>query len=123
MEACVTPYTKSTKSYDEWKPFPDRLNAIPPRILSGSVAGVSVDMYQEDIQIWEKHVKSYKTVNNLIDSGRFRNIMDMNAGLGSFAAALDSPKLWVMNVMPTIAEKDTLAVISERGLIGIYHDW
>ncbi|PPD90327.1 hypothetical protein GOBAR_DD12729 [Gossypium barbadense] len=28
-----------------------------------------------------------------------------------------------MNVMPTIAEKDTLGVISDRGLIGIYHDW
>ncbi|KAB2020481.1 hypothetical protein ES319_D07G071300v1 [Gossypium barbadense] len=123
MEACVTPYPKSTKSYEEWKPFPDRLNAIPPRISSGSVPGISVDMYQEDIQIWEKHVKSYKSINNLIDSGRFRNIMDMNAGLGSFAAALDSPKLWGMNVMPTIAEKDTLGVISDRGLIGIYHDW
>uniref|UniRef100_A0A0V0H6M8 Methyltransferase n=1 Tax=Solanum chacoense TaxID=4108 RepID=A0A0V0H6M8_SOLCH len=49
--------------------------------------------------------------------------MDMNAGLGSFAAALESPKLWVMNVVPTIAEQDTLGVVYERGLIGIYHDW
>ncbi|KAL9999823.1 putative S-adenosyl-L-methionine-dependent methyltransferase [Helianthus debilis subsp. tardiflorus] len=49
--------------------------------------------------------------------------MDMNAGLGSFAAALESPKSWVMNVMPTVSKKDTLGVIFERGLIGIYHDW
>ncbi|KAL4315618.1 hypothetical protein AHAS_Ahas15G0203100 [Arachis hypogaea] len=49
--------------------------------------------------------------------------MDMNAGLGSFAAAIQSPKLWVMNVVPTTAEKSTLGVIYERGLIGIYHDW
>jgi hypothetical protein len=49
--------------------------------------------------------------------------MDMNAGLGGFAAALESPKLWVMNVVPTIAETSTLGVIYERGLIGIYHDW
>ncbi|CAA2998392.1 probable methyltransferase PMT2 [Olea europaea subsp. europaea] len=28
-----------------------------------------------------------------------------------------------MNVMPTIAEIDTLGVIYERGLISIYHDW
>ncbi|XLU61860.1 hypothetical protein S245_021069 [Arachis hypogaea] len=48
---------------------------------------------------------------------------DMNAGLGSFAVAIQSPKLWVMNVVPTIAEKSTLGVIYERGLIGIYHDW
>ncbi|KAE8720459.1 putative methyltransferase PMT2 [Hibiscus syriacus] len=127
MEACATPYPEQTEkdgvAGGEWKPYPDRLNAIPFRISSGSVAGVSVDMYQKDIRIWEKHVKAYKSINNLIDSGRFRNIMDMNAGLGSFAAALESPKLWVMNVMPTIAEKYTLGIIYERGLIGIYHDW
>jgi hypothetical protein len=46
----------------------------------------------------------------------------MNAGLGGFAAALESPKSWVMNVVPTIA-KNTLGVIYERGLVGIYHDW
>ncbi|KAM7470892.1 hypothetical protein LguiA_009075 [Lonicera macranthoides] len=49
--------------------------------------------------------------------------MDMNAGLGGFAAALQSSKLWVMNVVPTLAKKNTLGVIYERGLIGIYHDW
>ncbi|KAL2484626.1 putative methyltransferase PMT2 [Abeliophyllum distichum] len=49
--------------------------------------------------------------------------MDMNAGLGGFAAALHSHKFWVMNVVPTVAETNTLGVIYERGLIGIYHDW
>ncbi|KAI9088908.1 hypothetical protein K1719_029187 [Acacia pycnantha] len=44
------------------------------------------------------------------------------ACLGGFAAALESPNSWVMNVVPTIAQ-DTLGVIYERGLIGIYHDW
>ncbi|CAN4080325.1 unnamed protein product [Withania somnifera] len=68
-------------------------------------------------------VCAYKKINKLIDTGRYRNIMDMNSGLGGFAAALQSPKLWVMNVMPTIADKNTLGVIYERGLIGIYHDW
>jgi hypothetical protein len=72
---------------------------------------------------WKKHVNAYKKINKLLDSGRYRNIMDMNAGMGGFAAALESPKLWVMNVVPTIAEKSTLGVIYERGLIGIYHDW
>lgn len=127
MEACVTSYPETT-SPDEvaggaWKPFPERLNAIPFRISSGSIPGISVEAYQEDIRSWKKHVNAYKRINKIIDSGRYRNIMDMNAGLGSFAAALEAPKLWVMNVMPTIAEKDTLGVIYERGLIGIYHDW
>ncbi|KAJ8753319.1 hypothetical protein K2173_019718 [Erythroxylum novogranatense] len=127
MEACVTPYPESSGADDikrgVWKPFRERVNAVPPRISSGSIPGVSVEAYLEDNRTWKKHVNGYKRVNKIIDSGRYRNIMDMSAGMGGFAAALDSPKLWVMNVMPTIAEKDTLGVIYERGLIGIYHDW
>ncbi|XP_008239959.1 PREDICTED: probable methyltransferase PMT2 [Prunus mume] len=127
MELCITPYPETSDPNEDaggaWKPFPERLNALPFRIFSGSIPGVSPETYQEDNRSWKKHVNAYKRTNKLLDTGRYRNIMDMNAGLGSFAAALDSPKLWVMNVMPTIAEKDTLGVIFERGLIGIYHDW
>ncbi|KAG4202332.1 hypothetical protein ERO13_A05G331700v2 [Gossypium hirsutum] len=39
-----------------------------------------------------------------------------------FAAALNELPLWVMNVVPIDAQ-DTLSIIFERGLIGIYHDW
>lgn len=127
MEACVTPYPETTGPDKvvggTWKSFPERLNAVPFRISSGSIKGIGVEAYQEDNRSWKKHVNSYKRINKILDSGRYRNIMDMNAGLGSFAAAIESPKLWVMNVMPNIAEKDTLGVIYERGLIGIYHDW
>ncbi|XP_038983177.1 probable methyltransferase PMT2 isoform X1 [Phoenix dactylifera] len=127
MEACVTPFPEVNSPEEvaggELKTFPDRLNAVPPRITSGSVPGFSVQKYQEDDKLWKKHVKSYKKINRYLDTGRYRNIMDMNAGLGSFAAAIESPKLWVMNVVPTIAEKSTLGVVYERGLIGIYHDW
>lgn len=127
MEACVSPYPETSSPNEvaggELKPFPERLNSVPPRIASGSISGVSVDSFEEDSKLWQKHLKAYKRINKIIDSGRYRNIMDMNAGLGGFAAALDSPKSWVMNLMPTIAEKDTLGVIFERGLIGIYHDW
>ncbi|XP_019429481.1 PREDICTED: probable methyltransferase PMT2 [Lupinus angustifolius] len=119
MENCITP----SKGSGLWKPFPERLNAVPSRISSGSVPGVSVEVFEKDNRLWKKHVNAYKRVNKILESGRYRNIMDMNAGLGSFAAALDSPKLWVMNVLPTIAEKTNLGVIFERGLIGIYHDW
>ncbi|KAI8543363.1 hypothetical protein RHMOL_Rhmol08G0211500 [Rhododendron molle] len=127
MEACVTPYPQTSSPDEvaggELKPFPNRLDDVPPRIARGSVPGVSVESFLEDNKLWKKHIKAYKRVNKIIDSGRYRNIMDMNAGVGSFAAAIESPKLWVMNVMPTVAEKDTLGVIFERGLIGIYHDW
>ena len=49
--------------------------------------------------------------------------MDMNAGMGGVAAVLEYAKLWVMNGVPAITDKDTLGVKHERGLIGIYHDW
>lgn len=125
MEQCITPYDNenSEVSYADLKPFPERLYAVPPRIANGAVSGVSVEAYLEDNKQWKKHVNAYRKINQIIDSGRYRNIMDMNAGFGGFAAALQSPKLWVMNVVPTIAEKNTLGVIYERGLIGIYHDW
>lgn len=127
MEACVTPYPEASSSEEvaggQLKTFPDRLNDVPPRIASGSVPGISVEAYHEDNRLWKKHVKAYKKINKYLDTGRYRNIMDMNAGLGSFAAAIESPKLWVMNVVPTIAEKSMLGAVYERGLIGIYHDW
>ncbi|KAG6479553.1 probable methyltransferase PMT2 [Zingiber officinale] len=127
METCITPYPEVSDSEEfaggELKPFPERLTAIPPRIASGSLAGFSINSYQEDNRKWQKHVNAYKKINKLLDSGRYRNVMDMNAGLGSFAASIDSPKLWVMNVVPTIADILTLGVIYERGLIGMYHDW
>lgn len=127
MENCVTPYPETRSQEEvaggELKPFPERLHAIPPRVDSGSIPGVSIDSFQEDNRLWKKHMSAYRRINKLLDSGRYRNVMDMNAGLGSFAAAFESPKLWVMNVMPTIADRDTLGVIFERGLIGIYHDW
>ncbi|KAL2340776.1 hypothetical protein Fmac_008716 [Flemingia macrophylla] len=119
MEDCITP----SKTSGPWKPFQERLNAVPFRITSGSVPGVSVEVFEEDNRVWKKHVNAYKRINKILSSGRYRNVMDMNAGLGSFAAALESPKLWVINVVPTIAEKANLGVIFERGLIGIYHDW
>ncbi|KAK9080454.1 hypothetical protein SSX86_000212 [Deinandra increscens subsp. villosa] len=127
MEACVTPYPKTSDgdvvAGGELQPFPQRLNAIPPRISSGSLHGISSASFEEDSKLWIKHLNAYKRVNKIIGTGRYHSIMDMNAGLGSFAAALESPKSWVMNVIPTIANKDTLGVIYERGLIGIYHDW
>ncbi|CAK7348017.1 unnamed protein product [Dovyalis caffra] len=41
---------------------------------------------------------------------------------GSFAAALTSDPVWVMNVVPA-RKPSTLGVIYDRGLIGVYHDW
>ncbi|XP_019170678.1 PREDICTED: probable methyltransferase PMT2 [Ipomoea nil] len=122
MDVCITPSPKANID-ESLKKFPERLTAIPPRIANGLVSGVSAEAYLDDNKKWKKHVSAYKRINKIIDTGRYRNIMDMNAGLGGFAAQLTSPKQWVMNVVPTIADKSTLGVIYERGMIGIYHDW
>ncbi|GJM92581.1 hypothetical protein PR202_ga09062 [Eleusine coracana subsp. coracana] len=55
---------------------------------------------------------------------KLRNVMDMRAGFGGFAAALINRKLdcWVMNVVP-ISAPNTLPVIYDRGLLGVAHDW
>ncbi len=39
-----------------------------------------------------------------------------------FAAALITQQLWVMNIVP-VNEPDTLPIIFDRGLIGMYHNW
>ncbi|XP_062197624.1 probable methyltransferase PMT2 [Phragmites australis] len=121
METCITPHDGAGAG--ELQPFPARLTAVPPRISSGAVSGFTAESYAEENRRWERHVKAYKKVNYKLDSERYRNIMDMNAGVGGFAAAIFSPKSWVMNVVPTAAELSTLGVIYERGLIGMYHDW
>ncbi|CAN1195633.1 Probable methyltransferase PMT14 [Linum perenne] len=121
MEKCKTPYPEKTTE-SELKKFPQRLFAVPPRVSDGLIDGVTEESYLEDNKLWKKRVTGYKRINRLIGTGRYRNVMDMNAGLGGFAAALESPKSWVMNVVPTI-QKNTLGVVYERGLIGIYHDW
>jgi len=127
MKACVTPLPdvkdESEVAGGAIKPFPARLNAVPPRIANGLIPGVSSQAFQKDNKMWKKHVKAYSSVNKYLLTGRYRNIMDMNAGLGGFAAAIESPKSWVMNVVPTITKMPTLGAVYERGLIGIYHDW
>ncbi|KAJ4952608.1 hypothetical protein NE237_029440 [Protea cynaroides] len=51
-----------------------------------------------------------------------RNVMDMNAFFGGFAAALVSDPVWVMNIVPP-RESSALGLIYDRGLIGVSHDW
>ncbi|XP_078444167.1 S-adenosyl-L-methionine-dependent methyltransferases superfamily protein [Wolffia australiana] len=128
MELCVTPVPRVDESDEvagrKILPFPARLTAVPPRITSGSVPGATAESFREDNRLWKKHVDYYKKINKYLVSGRYRNILDMNAGFGSFAAAIESPKTWVMNVVPTISEQvSSLGAVYERGLIGIYHDW
>ena len=102
---------------------PQRLTYVPPRISSGSFPGITTETFTEDTQLWKASVLYYGTMIGELNKGRYRNIMDMNAYLGGFAAALVNDPVWVMNVVPSDAKHNTLGVIYERGLIGTYQNW
>lgn len=107
----------------ELKKWPERLMTVPPRITSGILNGVTNEMFFQDIELWKKRVGYYKKLFNLGQKGRYRNLLDMNAQFGGFAAAMIDEPVWVMNIVPTAANVNTLGVIYERGLIGTYQDW
>jgi hypothetical protein len=129
METCITPLPDAKDKTDvagggPLAKWPARLTAIPPRISSGSLPGINAETFIQDTKAWVKRLTYYKV--HLIPPlahGRYRNIMDMNAGLGGFAAALIKEPVWVMNAMPPEAKDNTLGVIYERGLIGTYQNW
>ncbi|XP_057550366.1 probable methyltransferase PMT26 [Amaranthus tricolor] len=78
--------------------------------------------FSADYEHW-KRVVSLSYLNGMgISWSDVRNVMDMRAVYGGFAAALRDLKIWVMNVV-TVDSPDTLPIIYERGLFGIYHDW
>ncbi|KAI4354985.1 hypothetical protein L6164_003804 [Bauhinia variegata] len=128
MGTCLTPLPEVTDikevSGGQLAKWPQRLNSIPPRISSGSLKGITADMFIEDSQLWKKRVAYYKTLDyQLAESGRYRNLLDMNSYLGGFAAALVDDPVWVMNIVPVEAQVNTLGAIYERGLIGTYQSW
>ncbi|XP_054810451.1 probable methyltransferase PMT18 isoform X2 [Prosopis cineraria] len=126
LEKCITPLPEVSNSNDvaggAVENWPQRAFAIPPRISSDSLPGINAEKFGEDNEQWKNKVTHYKRIVPL-SQGRYRNIMDMNAYLGGFAVALLNYPVWVMNVVPSNSNPDTLGVIYERGFIGTYHDW
>ncbi|CAL9774709.1 unnamed protein product [Musa acuminata subsp. burmannicoides] len=127
LQACmhklpVDPTSRGTVWPEQW---PQRLEKTP-YWLSGSQTGVygkpAPEDFQADYEHWKQIVgKSY--VNGMgINWSTVRNVMDMRSVYGGFAAALRDMKVWVMNIV-SIDSPDTLPIIYERGLFGMYHDW
>ena len=74
-------------------------------------------------EYWQQEVTNYwKMLGNKIKPDTIRNVMDMKANLGSFAAALKDKDVWVMNVVPENGA-NTLKIIYDRGLLGTVHNW
>lgn len=128
MDTCITPLPEVAAPGEvaggELKRWPERLTALPPRISSGTLEGITPEVFFKDSELWRKRVEHYKANSRqLAEPRRYRNLLDMNSGLGGFAAALVDDPVWVMNIVPTVAKVNTLGVIYERGLIGTYQDW
>ncbi|KAI4364332.1 hypothetical protein MLD38_020440 [Melastoma candidum] len=127
LQACMhkipaEPNERGSQWPEQW---PERLVKTPYWLLSSQV-GVygkpAPEDFNADTEHWQRVVtKSYLTGIG-IDWSSVRNVMDMRAVYGGFAAALKDMNVWVMNVI-SIDAPDTLPIIYERGLFGIYHDW
>ncbi|KAG0590062.1 hypothetical protein M758_1G067100 [Ceratodon purpureus] len=121
MEACITPLTDEVRTVEPW---PKRLLAPSPRL---DELRIDDKKYLSDTSIWRRRVEFYwKTLKaaNQVEQNSVRNIMDMNANYGGFAAALRDKDLpvWVMNVVPS-AGPNTLGIVYDRGFIGSLHNW
>ncbi|KAH0458671.1 hypothetical protein IEQ34_011485 [Dendrobium chrysotoxum] len=98
---------------EEW---PNRLETFPEWL------GDLQEKITADNEHWKAIISRSYLVGLGIDWSKIRNVMDMKAIYGGFAAALAPQKVWVMNVVPVHAP-NTLPIIFERGLLGIFHDW
>ncbi|XP_020090303.1 probable methyltransferase PMT24 [Ananas comosus] len=127
LQACmhklsVDPTARGSQWPEKW---PLRVEKAP-YWLNRSQLGVygkpAPEDFEADYEHWKRVVsKSY--LNGMgIDWSKVRNVMDMRSVYGGFAAALRDMKVWVMNIV-SIDSPDTLPIIYERGLFGMYHDW
>ncbi|KAK6938345.1 putative S-adenosyl-L-methionine-dependent methyltransferase [Dillenia turbinata] len=127
LQACMhrVPVDESERGSRWPEQWPVRVE-MPPYWLASTQIGVygksAPEDFNSDYEHW-KHVVSKSYLSGMgINWSSVRNVMDMRAVYGGFAAALKDMSIWVMNVVP-IDSPDTLPIIFERGLFGIYHDW
>ncbi|KAG9452237.1 hypothetical protein H6P81_005141 [Aristolochia fimbriata] len=105
--------------------WPERLHYPPDRlqIVEMDAYMAKKELFKAESKFWNDIVRSFVGAyhwKNIM----LRNVMDMRAGFGGFAAAIIDLDIdaWVMNVVPT-SGPNTLPVIYDRGLIGVLHDW
>ncbi|GFQ01663.1 probable methyltransferase pmt10 [Phtheirospermum japonicum] len=123
-EACITrlPENGYGANVSNW---PARLHNPPDRLFTIPMDAYKSrrDLYKADSKYLNDMVNGYISAFR-INTMNIRNVMDMKAGYGGFAAALVDFQVdcWVMNVVP-VSGPNTLPVIYDRGLIGVMHDW
>ncbi|CAL5384631.1 unnamed protein product [Camellia sinensis] len=127
LQACIhkVPVGASDRGSQWPEQWPLRAESVPYWLKSSQVGvygKTAPEDFSSDYKHW-KHVVSKSYLSGLgINWSSVRNVMDMRAVYGGFAAALKDQKVWVMNIVP-VNSPDTLPIIFERGLFGMYHDW
>ncbi|KAG6624370.1 probable methyltransferase PMT10 [Carya illinoinensis] len=124
LKACITPLPETGYGANV-TPWPARLHYPPDRLQSIEMDAYKSrkEIFKAESKYWNEIITSYVRVFRW-KGFKLRNVMDMRAGYGGFAAALHDLQLdcWVMNVVP-VGGFNTLPVIYDRGLIGVRHDW
>jgi hypothetical protein len=124
LKACISrlPENGYGSNISTW---PTRLQNPPDRLQSIQIdAYISrKELFSAESKYWNEIIESYVRALHW-KKIKLRNVLDMRAGFGGFAAALIKNKLdcWVMNVVP-VSGPNTLPVIFDRGLLGVTHDW
>ncbi|KAK0577262.1 hypothetical protein LWI29_030370 [Acer saccharum] len=124
LRACITrlPENGYGANLTAW---PARIHNPPDRLrIIKMDADISRnEIFRAESKFWNDIIDSY--IRAFRWKGfNLRNVMDMRAGFGGFAAALHDLEIdcWVMNVVP-VSGFNTLPVIYDRGFIGVMHDW
>ncbi|XP_047341571.1 probable methyltransferase PMT11 [Impatiens glandulifera] len=124
LKTCITrlPDDGSGANVPSW---PARLHNAPDRLQSIQMDALisRKELFGAESKYWNEIIKRY--IHGLRWKRlKLRNVLDMRAGYGGFAAALIDHKLdcWVLNVIP-VSEPNTLPLIYDRGLLGVMHDW
>lgn len=124
LKACITqlPSDGYGVNVTTW---PSRLHQPPDRLQSIKQDAIisRVELFRAESKYWNEIIDSYVRAYRWKEYN-LRNVMDMRAGFGGFAAALHDLQIdcWVMNVVP-VSGFNTLPVLYDRGLIGVMHDW
>uniref|UniRef100_K3XF50 Methyltransferase n=1 Tax=Setaria italica TaxID=4555 RepID=K3XF50_SETIT len=123
LDSCLFPAVSSSGGENSWPiSWPERLTMKHSTTSNNSSIQFSQERVDSDTDHWKDLVSEVYLNEFAVNWSSVRNVMDMNAGFGGFAASLIHQPLWVMNVVP-VDQPDTLPIIFNRGLIGVYHDW
>ncbi|KAK1355289.1 Methyltransferase [Heracleum sosnowskyi] len=124
LKACISRLPEAGYGTKVTK-WPARLYDPPDRLQSIQIDAYlsRKELFKAEFNYWNETIASNVRVLHW-KNFKLRNVLDMRAGYGGFAAALLENNLdcWVMNVVP-VSGPNTLPVIYDRGLLGVMHDW